>query len=230
MITVVHAPARWVTGQALTECLVACLLLVPVWWFVQHWIDGQRHRAALQSQLRVAAFAESLAPGLGSLSTPMLRGADIAVSRTHTPGLAGAAERAASDLLAPVQALAPGSIDMRADGWIRVELSVDAPAHPFWRRASRRWRESLVLLVDDWSAFGPQSVEQRTQTLLPSSSVEWVLAALDAIGGPIAVLEPALRGTCARRIDPEIVPEDRLVGIRESTSPLQPASGWTPRC
>lgn len=219
-------------GQALTECLIGCLMLVPLWWFMQRWIEGQAQRAALQSHVRVAAFGESLAPGRGavSASTGSRDALGVRVVRSATPALAGDLEEAAFTLLIPVSAISPGGLDLRRDGWIRADVSVDAPAHALWRRGAPRWSESLTLLSDDWSAYGPQDVERRTQTLLPTTPLEWVLDALGAVQDAVRVLEPALSHTCARRVDPEIVPEDRLTAGARPTAPMRASSGWTPRC
>ncbi len=220
------------TGQALAECLIGCLLLVPLWWFIRHWIDGQAHRATLQSQVRVAVLGESLASGGAAAVTAASGGDqfDVQVLRRHTPALAGDAERAALALIAPVEALAPARFAVRRDGWTRAEVSVAAPANPFWRQGPPRWRESLTLLIDDWSLPGPDSVERRTQTLLPTTPLEWAYAALDGVQSAVALLEPGLPSSCARRIDPEIVPEDRLVAAARAAAPLRSASGWRPRC
>lgn len=229
MIAARGAATRCDAGQALTECLIGCLLLVPLWWFMQHWIAGQSHRASLQSQVRVAALAESLA--VGQSAAPGFHGdVDVQVARRETPALAGTVEQAGLALLAPLQALAPGRLDLRRDGWIRAEVSVDAPEHPFWRNGPQRWREPLALLVDDWSLDGPAAVERRTQTLLPATPIEWVFAALDTVQAAVYVLEPALRGSCARRIDPEVVPEDRISAGAQPAAPVRAASGWRPRC
>jgi hypothetical protein len=225
-------PIGLLSGQALAECLIGCLLLLPLWWFMQRWIEGESQRAALQSQVRVAAFGESLAPGRGAASASAgTRGPlEVQVVRSATPALAGEIEAAAFTLLMPVSALSPGRVDLRRDGWIRAEVSVEPPAHSFWRRGAQRWRESLTLLTDDWSAYGPRDVERRTQTLLPTTPVEWLLDALDAVQGAVRALEPALIHTCARRIDPEIVPEDRLTAGARPTTPMRALSGWRPRC
>lgn len=226
-----HCAPRAIAGQALTECLIGCLLLVPLWWFMQHWIEGEARRAALQSQVRVVALRESLAPGSADAirGSSLERQLDAQITRRATPSVAGSIERAAFALLAPVQALAPGRLDLGRDGWIRADVTVDAPAHRFWLRGPRRWRESLTLLIDDWSLPGPRAVERRTQTLLPTTPLEPVVATL---GGQAAaqLLEPALRSTCARRIDPEVVPHDRLVTEPWTAAALRPASRWRPRC
>lgn len=229
-------------GQALIECLVVCLLLVPLWFAVQRIARWQDLQSAVVQQARQVAFAAALSPSrrdaipaIGEFALPLQGVAAIGtyhrdprselamaaprdglrhtLTRGGVPGIAGIVQTSALALLQPVDALAPGRSGWGVDSWLEarvqldVALTVDLPNAPV---ARQRWNESLRLLVDDGSLPGPREVVARTDALLPQTPLDLAHRAIRPVRSAVAVLEPAVRDLCARRIDPEQVPRDRL--------------------
>jgi hypothetical protein len=216
-------------GQAIVECVVALLLLVPLWWWLQHWQQGQAQRAALVQQARHVGLQVALGGEPGSAPGEGLR-----VTRTvgEAPGMAGTLVRGALALIEPVEALAPGSSGLSAAGWTRMSVQAPPPPGRFWREHGGPWDESLTLYAGDWSLARSRAVERRTQALLPTTPLEWAIASLEPLRGAITMLEPAYRSTCARRVDPDVLPVDRLVtAAAASAARVEVAGdGWRPRC
>ncbi len=249
------------SGQALIECLILCLALVPLWLGVQRIARWQDLQSAMVQQARHVAFAAALSPtrpdaipAVGAFATPLLGdesagayhrdprsehamlGAGDRVrhrlERGAAPGLARVAEQSALALIQPVDALSPGEPEWAFDNWLNarvdldVELTVDLPDAPVVRR---RWSESLRLLVGDGSLPGPREVAGRTDALLPRTPLDLAHEVLQPVRSAIATLEPAIRGLCARRIDPEQVPADRLHAASPSADVLL-TGHWRPAC
>jgi hypothetical protein len=220
-------PTCGARGQAIVECVVALLLLVPLWWWVQHWQQGQQQRAELVQNTRFAALqfalegevdAAAVAPGRSTRATG------------EAPGVTGTVVRGALTLIEPVLALAPGNSGFAATGWTRMSVQAPPPPGRFWREHSGPWEESLTLYAGDWSLARSRAVERRTQALLPTTPLEWALASLEPLRGAITFFEPAYRHTCARRVDPDVLPADRLAAAVDPTPAEVDADGWRPRC
>jgi hypothetical protein len=216
-------------GQAIVECVVALLLLVPLWWWLQYWQQGQAQRAALVQQARHVGLQLALGGEPGSAP-----GEPVRVTRAvgEAPGMAGSLVRGALALIEPVEALAPGSSGLGAAGWTRLSVQAPPPPGRFWREHSGPWDESLTLYAGDWSLARSRAVERRTQALLPTTPLEWAIASLEPVRGAIVLLEPSYRYTCARRIDPDVLPVDRLApaAATAATRVEVDRDGWRPRC
>lgn len=219
--------SRGVRGQAVVECVVAALLLVPLWWWVQHWQQGQAQRAMLVQQARHAGLQVALDGEVRSGSVEPQR---LTSAIGEAPGMAGSLTRGALSLIEPVEAVAPGSTGLRAAGWTRLSVQAQPPPGRFWREHDGPWDESLTLYAGDWSLARSRAVEQRTQALLPTTPLEWAIASLEPLRGAIALLEPGYRATCARRVDPDVLPADRLAGASARARIETRADGWRPRC
>jgi hypothetical protein len=154
------------------------------------------------------------------------------IERAVPRGVAGSAQTAALALLRPVEALSPGRLDWREDSVVRarveadVALTVGLPGVPVVRR---RWRETFSVLAGDGSLPGPWEVAARTDSLLPQSPLDLAHHALQPVRGVLGLLEPSIRGLCARRVDSEQVPADRLQRSAASSGGLL-SRRWTPRC
>jgi hypothetical protein len=214
-------------GQALVETVVAVLLLVPVWWFIQHWQEGQLQRVALVQQARhgaLRAVLEAQAPS----AVPVRPGVTTTVD--EVPGPAGVLLRSSRTLIEPVLAIAPGDARLATRGWLRLTVSGDPPAGRFWQEHAGTWRESVTTFAGDWSLARSRQVEARTQALLPTTPLEWAIASLEPLRSAVTLLEPAYRSTCARRVDPDVLPLDRVVAGAPGVSAQVSADGWRPRC
>jgi hypothetical protein len=214
-------------GQALVETVVAVLLLVPVWWFIQHWQEGQLQRVALVQQARhgaLRAVLEAQAPS----AVPVRPGVTSTVD--EVPGPAGVLLRSSRTLIEPVLATAPGDARLATRGWLRLTVSGEPPTGRFWQEHPGTWRESVTTFAGDWSLARSRQVEARTQALLPTTPLEWAIASLEPLRSAITLLEPAYRSTCARRVDPDVLPLDRVVAGSPGVSAQVSADGWRPRC
>ena len=214
-------------GQALVETVVAVLLLVPVWWFIQHWQEGQLQRVALVQQARHGALRAMLeAQATSAMAVP----AGVTTSVDEVPGAAGVLLRSSRTLIEPVLAISPGDARLDTRGWLRLTVSGEPPAGRFWQRHVGTWRESVTTFAGDWSLARSRHVEGRTQALLPTTPLEWAIASLEPLRSSITLLEPAYRSTCARRVDPDVLPLDRVVVDSAGLAGQVSADGWRPRC
>jgi hypothetical protein len=214
-------------GQALVETVVAVLLLVPVWWFIQHWQEGEVRRVALVQQARhgaLRAVLEAQAPA----AVPGRAGVTSSVDEAR--GSAGVLLRSSRTLIEPVLAISPGDARLATPGWLRLTVSGEPPAGRFWQQEARAWRESVTTFAGDWSLARSRHVEARTQALLPTTPLEWAIASLEPLRSAITLLEPAYRSTCARRVDPDVLPLDRVVVGSPGVPAQVSADGWRPRC
>lgn len=211
-------------GQALTESLIALLLLLPAWWFVEHWLAGQAQRATLVQQARQYALRPSLD------ATPASRQPGVTAVLDEVPGSAGALLRSSRAMIEPVLAISPGDARLGTRGWMRLTVTRDPPAGRFWERHGARWQESVTTFADDWSLARSRRVESRTQALLPTTPLEWAIASLEPLRSAITLLEPSYRSTCSRRVDPDVLPADRVVLAAAAAAPEVGTDGWRPRC
>jgi hypothetical protein len=62
----------------------------------------------------------------------------------------------------------------------------------------------------DWSADGPATVARRATALAPATAVRRLQPILAPFEWALGILEPAFRELCLGRVDPELVPADRL--------------------
>lgn len=214
-------------GQAIAEFAVALLMLLPLWWWVQYWQQGQAQRTSLVEQARHASLQLALE---GTVDAELRAHSSAQVARGEAPGLAGIVMRTAVTLIDPVEAISPGSTGLDAAGWSRTTVSAPPPPGPFWRDIPGPWSESLTLYAGDWSVERNRDVERRTQALLPATPLEWALDVLAPVRGAIALLEPTFRATCPRRVVPDIVPTDRLAAPATVGAPEVPGDGWRPAC
>lgn len=214
-------------GQALVESLVALLLMLPAWWFIEHWLAGQSQRAALVQQARHLALRVTLGPT--SVSAVTRRPGVVAVLE-EAPGSAGDLLRGSRAMIDPVLAISPGDAWLGTRGWLRLTVTGAPPAGRFWQQHAAPWQESVATFADDWSLARSRRVESRTQALLPTTPLEWALASLEPLRSAITLLEPSYRSTCARRVDPDVLPADRVSFSAAATVPQVGTDGWRPRC
>jgi hypothetical protein len=211
----------------MVESLVATLLLAPLLFAIVGLSSLQSAEQATLGAARVAALAahhgldaetEPLSP---RQVTQLFLGADrwngsLSVEGTPQPGAAEQAESVALALIIPARIVGVGSLDFgpaeavsaRAEATpprVFGEWIADGPAP--------RVSSSLALMRDDWDAPSAARVWQRAAALSTTGRIAAWRGALSAMAAPMELLEPAVRRLCLGRIDPDIVPEDRLRGI-----------------
>jgi hypothetical protein len=92
-----------------------------------------------------------------------------------------------------------------------------------WLRAGRSptFQAELSILVDDWQADNAETVRRRTAALSSAGRIAAWRTPLELMAAPMRLFEPAVARLCLGRIDPDIVPTDRLTGSRRGMSDLR---------
>lgn len=122
-----------------------------------------------------------------------------------------------------------GRFDVNRRGYHAAELSVRiaplATERPPLSDLALTFRERTVVLGDSWDASGPQQVADRTSAFVPLAPLRALRPVVGALGWALQLFEPAIGSLCLGRIDPELVPLDRLgaPGTGERGS-------WSARC
>jgi hypothetical protein len=160
----------------------------------------------------VSHWTDRTARGMPLVARP----ADVQViTRESDPP--GAAARLASGVATVADRaalLSGGRFDVNRRGYHAAEVSVRvaplvAEAPPL-SRLSVTFRESTTMLGDGWGASGPEHVARRTAAFVPTARLQAVRPALGALRWALRLIEPSIDALCLGRIDPELVPADRL--------------------
>jgi hypothetical protein len=212
-------------GQALVESLAATLLLTPLLLAVVQLAALQSTEQATVGAARAAALAahHGLDSPLGPLSSERIRrlffedsAAEIATGATAQPPSAKIAEDIALAMIVPAQLVGTGDLDLARSQAIASRVSVDAPQifeanMPGMPPA--RVSAILPLMLDDWDADSASDVWRRTAALSTTGRIAAWRGPLMTLAAPMRLVEPAVERLCLGRIDPDIVPEDRLRGL-----------------
>lgn len=214
-------------GQALVESLAAMLVLAPLLLAVVQLSTLQSAEQATLSASRTAALSAHHgldAPG-GPLPPERVRGlfhpdADgapqVGVGAARQPSAAEQMETVALALIVPAKVVGVGDVDFQRSRAVTAQASVSAPlvAQALAPDVARlRVSSALPLMIDDWDADGAARTWQRTAALSTTGRIAAWRAPLTALSAPMRLLEPAVGDLCLGRIDPDIVPEDRLQGL-----------------
>lgn len=218
-------------GQALVEALVASLLLVPFFLaVVQLALTQSTEQAALEAA-RTAAFAAHL--GLDQAQGPLPpqrvrelffpgpdRPSEVAVILASQASAAEQAESVAMTIIAPARLVGAGDLDFprsRAfEGRAGSEVApMSGPLDP--SATGRRLSARLPMMSGDWDADGAAAVWQRTAALSSAGRIAAWRSVLSPVAAPLRLFEPAAERLCLGRIDPDIVPADRLRGVARAT-------------
>ena len=203
------------------------------------WVDaGRGDPAELTARTRrpgvsddPARFAGAVAePDLPLAQRPLWRdqrggrlvtepGPRVRIDPAAQPEQVEQAESFAFALIAPARAVGGPRFDLQRTAARRGEVAVplqhaaDLP-EPF---GGLRFTlvERLELLVDTWAAADPAQVARRTAALSPSAALRELARPLDPVREAVALFEPAFERVCPGRIEPDIVPGDRLLGARD---------------
>ena len=158
------------------------------------------------------------------------RPADVTVVTTDDapPGTAGRALTSLAGTFDRAASLGGGRFDVERRGlhsaMVRVRVAPPMPGAPF-DRLNLELAERGTLFAGDWSAAGPAHTASRTGALVPTARLAAVRPIVHGFRAALAVLEPSIRELCLGRVDPEIVPSDRLSPYREG-----PRGGWVAPC
>jgi hypothetical protein len=215
-------------GQALVESLVAMLVLVPLLFATLGLAERQVAQQAAQSAAWAGAIAAHHGIDVAALSATddAVNGrVEVSLQRMAVPGAAETAEDIAFALLQPALAAGSGRLDL-ARGEGRRATARLAPA----ARSGTAWmidgpdqgqREDLYVLVDDWAAPDAAAVWRRTAALSTAGRIDAWRPALQWAIEPMRLFEPAIARLCLGRIDPDIVPMDRLPTVRPESADLR---------
>ncbi len=219
---------RSVSGQALVESLVAMLVLGPLLLATLSLAQRQTAQQTAQSAAWASAIAAHHGIDLAGLSaTDDAENGRVAVSlqRTTVPGAAETSEDVAFALLQPALAVGAGGLDLARAEARRATASV-APAEWLdiaWTSDGddRGLRADLSVLVDDWAAPDAAAVWRRTAALSTAGRIDAWRSTLRWAVEPMRLFEPAIARLCLGRIDPDIVPMDRLPAVRPESVDLR---------
>jgi hypothetical protein len=215
-------------GQALIETIVAVLLLVPL---LIATIDLWRRQAAIQSvqssaRAGVLAFHHGVdVEAYAARPDGRVSGSEVTVIATPQPSAAQTAEEWAFGLLVPAQVIGVGQFDLARDQARNARSTARlSEGHALqWLRAgpSPTFQAELSILVDDWQADNAETVRRRTAALSSAGRIAEWRTPLELMAAPMRLFEPAVARLCLGRIEPDIVPTDRLTGSRRGMSDLR---------
>lgn len=211
----------------MVESLAASLVLTPLLFAVVQLSAMQSAEQATLGAARAAALAAHHGldvPG-APLSSDRIRDLfhpdagthpEVRTSVTQQAPSAELAEDIALAIIVPAQVVGVGDLHLARSRAIAAHASADAPAiHEALMPDVRRTRvsASLPLMLDDWDAEGTAEVWRRTAALSTTGRIAAWRGPLATLAAPMRLVEPAVTRLCLGRIDPDIVPEDRLRGL-----------------
>ena len=149
----------------------------------------------------------------------------VSLQRTAVPDAAETSEDVAFALMQPALAVGAGGLDLARAEARRATASV-APAQWLdiaWTNDGddRGLRADLSVLVDDWAAPDAAAVWRRTAALSTAGRIDAWRSTLRWAVEPMRLFEPAIARLCLGRIDPDIVPMDRLPAVRPESVDLR---------
>jgi Flp pilus assembly protein TadG len=219
---------RAIGGQALVESLVAMLVLMPFLFGIVALSQLQTARQMAQS----AAWAGAVSAhhGIDASAVMASHGSaayrlEISLLRTAAPTAATTTEDIAFALLQPALAVGSGRLDLvRAES--RRAIAVAVPSERSGLSPSgdgMAWpqRAEVSVMVDDWAARDAATVYRRTVALSTAGRIAAWRSTLQWAIEPMRLLEPAVARLCLGRIDPDIVPMDRLPALRAESADLR---------
>lgn len=152
-----------------------------------------------------------------SRSTPMLARPDSVTVRTMESEPPGASARLANTVAALADRVAVatgGNFDVNRRGYFSSEIAVsvapfDSDGAPL-SDLQLTLRERTTVLGDAWASSGPDQVASRTGAFVPTAALQALRPVIGALRWALRLFEPAIDSLCLGRIDPELVPLDRL--------------------
>ena len=211
----------------MVESLAASLVLTPLLFAVVQLSAMQSAEQATLGAARAAALAAHQgldAPG-GPLPSGRIRDLfhpdaetrpEVRTRPARQASSAELAEDIALTLIVPARLVGAGDLDLARSRAVVAQTSVAVPtifALPAPDTARSRVSASLSLMVDDWDAESAADVWRRTAALSTTGRIAAWRGPLATLAAPMRLVEPAVARLCLGRIDPDIVPEDRLRGL-----------------
>jgi hypothetical protein len=216
-------------GQAFVETLVTLIFLLPLFLCAVYLANLHRagHGAALAArEIAVAALhdpagevdprmvraLQELAIPADSLGGELQQPQIDEVAIDSAPALV---EKSADVMLLPAKLLGSGEFDLPSwqarsvttavsmGSTEALGVSFDLPVV---------LQEKLFFFVGHGAANGPDQVHSRTAALSVAGLLAAAATPLEAVLSVASIVEPALERLCIGRIEPDIVPEDRLSG------------------
>lgn len=144
------------------------------------------------------------------------RPADVAVtsSEADPPGVTAGLAASVAALADRAAVVTGGRFDVNRRGYysaaVRVRLAPFASEPAPLSTLALTLEERTTVLGDSWNSTGPQQVADRTRAFVPAAALRAVRPVLDAFRWALRLFEPALDQLCLGRIDPDLVPLDRL--------------------
>ncbi len=134
------------------------------------------------------------------------------------PAVVAGAEQQVFMLIAPARAVGGPPLDLQREAargaTVTVPLQHADDLPPPFRGLRLQLSERLRLLVDPWAARDPRQVAARVESLSPVGRLSELVQPLEPVRWAVSLFEPAVQRLCLGRIEPDIVPPDRLVGAR----------------
>jgi len=215
-------------GQALIETLVAILLLAPL---LIATLDLWRRQTAIQSvqsSVRAGVLASHHGVDLASYGArpdERVGATEVTVTATAQPSAARTTEEWAFGLLMPAQVIGVGQFDLARDQARNARSTARLNEGPAlqWLRAGRSpvFQADLSILVDDWQADDAETVRRRTAAISSAGRIAAWRTPLELMATPMRLFEPAIERLCLGRIEPDIVPTDRLADVRHGAPDLR---------
>ena len=214
-------------GQALVETLVSVLFLTPVFLSAVYLVDFHRASHASEIAARELALA-SLHSADGNVDQSTLRSIrDVSIPASEFTGapspagleyvdtedVASEVERATNFLLAPARFSGSGTFDVPRWQQRRVSSGVAMGSTsvigvPFDIQV--KLNSKLVFFSGNGAASSVAQIRDRTAAISVAGTLKTAASPIEAVATVASIIEPALRQLCIGRINPEIVPADRL--------------------
>jgi len=211
----------------MVESLAATLVLTPLLLAIMQLAALQSAEQATVGAARAAALAahHGLDAPAGPLSVARIRDLfhpdpesqpEVTTGTARQASSAELAEDVALALIVPARVVGVGDLDLARSRAIAARASVATPmvGESLMPDAPRpRVAASLPLMVDDWDAESAADVWRRAAALSTTGRIAAWRGPLTTLAAPMRLIEPAVERLCLGRIDPDIVPEDRLRGL-----------------
>lgn len=225
-------------GQALTESLVALALLVPLFtsvWYVASLQDLSLAAIGGARYGFLSAYATDRLDALPDLQSRINRESPVGQNfsyqvsfSTSTDAKMPTLDRVqsiASTLLMPVQELSSERLDIPVATAQRLEVKLTIEESPWSGLQSLlptiHFTEPVAVVMGSAMSPGNSTTLKNLRALSVSAPFEAITLPVTLLRPALEVLEPSFSRFCPGRLDPDIVPSDRLFGTVRSVNDLR---------